>query len=113
MVKLTERNDTTEGNTPKKIKFEETEEIKQEIILKPSETKVERCLICKQYSNEVLLYNGHPNNSVDEYVALTDEKLMLFTGDESEVNQQDERPTHKVFYLFQKTIFCRLENYNM
>lgn len=58
--------------------------------------KNERCNICRQYIDDVLLYNGHPNNSVDEFVALTDEKLLLFTGNEAAIHEQDEFPTNKV-----------------
>lgn len=56
---------------------------------------IERCSTCKQYSNTVLLYNGHPNNSVEEYVALTHEKLSLYTGNE-ELDDAEEFPIHKV-----------------
>lgn len=55
----------------------------------------ERCLVCKQYSSSILLYNGHPNNSVEEYVALTHEKLSLYTGNE-ELDHKEEFPIHKV-----------------
>lgn len=78
---------------------------KENVLIKESETKTERCDICRQYLTEVSLYNGHPNNSVDEYVALTHEKLMLFTGDESDIHDLDTRPTHKVFTQ-QKQIFA-------
>lgn len=70
--------------------------IKQEVVADTPQVKSERCNICRQYTEDILLYNGHPNNSVEEYIALTDEKLMLFTGDEEELHQQDERPTNKV-----------------
>lgn len=97
MVKLLEENtNETEENIAKKLKTEDSEVTKSEIVLKPVEPKPERCLICRQYSNELLVYNGHPNNSVEEYIALTDEKLQLFTGDEANVHEHDTRPTHKV-----------------
>lgn len=82
-------NSQSEGNARKKRKLVDGNE----------GDKPERCQICRQYVSEVLSYNGHPNNSVDEYVALTDEKLMLFTGDETHINKQDERPIHKVCSL--------------
>lgn len=69
--------------------------VKEEIVMKTEEIKQERCKICRQYIDELLIYNGHPNNAVDEFIALTDEKLMLFNGDE-EIDKQDERPTNKV-----------------
>lgn len=33
---------------------------------------------------------------VEEFIALTDPKLQLFTGDEEDVNAADERPQHKI-----------------
>jgi DNA (cytosine-5)-methyltransferase 1 len=33
---------------------------------------------------------------VEEFVTLTSEKLSLFTGDEDDINQYDERPQHKI-----------------
>lgn len=77
---------------------------KEEIFIKTLDIKQERCNICRQYTDEALIYNGHPNNAVDEFIALTDEKLMLFNGNE-EIDKYDERPTNKVclncyLYLF-------------
>lgn len=72
--------------------------VKEEIVRKTEEIKQERCKICRQYIDELLIYNGHPNNAVDEFIALTDEKLMLFNGDE-EIDKQDERPTNKITYF--------------
>lgn len=101
MVEITsEKPHEDEESISKKHKSEVTDAIKEEIVIKVTQPKPERCLICKQYSNELTLYNGHPNNSVDEYVALTDEKLMLFTGEESAIHENDERPTHKVRAFF-------------
>lgn len=86
-----------EENSAKRRKsnnrVEQTENI---IISNENEPKVERCAICRQNITEISLYNGHPNNSVDEYVALTNEKLLIFTGEESNVHDLDARPTHKV-----------------
>lgn len=61
----------------------------------------ERCFICKQNINgdTIKFYNGHPNGAVDEFITLTDPKLMLFTGDESDVNDQDARPQNKITYF--------------
>lgn len=64
-----------------------------------SKIKNERCNVCKQGLDSVLLYNGHPNNSCEEFVALTDEKLSVFTGKEEEFNDQDDFPTHQVLHL--------------
>ncbi|KAF5294330.1 hypothetical protein FQR65_LT10783 [Abscondita terminalis] len=72
---------------------------------KPPQVKAERCTICKQYIDEVSLYNGHPNNSVEEFIALTDERLMLFTGNELDLHETDERPVHKVSYLNLRNVY--------
>lgn len=58
--------------------------------------KAERCLKCKQFLDSVLLYNGHPNNSNEEFIALTDEKLSLFTGKEETYEETTDLPTYKV-----------------
>lgn len=42
----------------------------------------EKCDICGQFLNdpELLYYQGHPQDAVEEYVALTDDKLVLIAG---------------------------------
>lgn len=96
----------TEDNTPKRRKTKNAQEIGKEVVLSTDATKPERCPICRQYVTEVTFYNGHPNNAVEECVALTDEKLMLFTGEENEISDLDLRPTHKVIFTnsFVRTI---------
>lgn len=90
-----------EENPSKKRKTNDAVQLKRgKSILIPNEPNSERCSICGQYITEVSLYNGHPNDSVDEYIALTNEKLMLFTGEESDINDLDLRPTHKVITMF-------------
>lgn len=86
----------------KRRRMDKTKEtvIKEEVLINESKVKAERCVICRQYLDELLFYNGHPNNSVEEFVALTDEKLTLFTGEENDVNEQDERPTNRVRNTF-------------
>ncbi|KAL3272241.1 hypothetical protein HHI36_022724 [Cryptolaemus montrouzieri] len=69
-----------------------------------AKTKQERCNICRQFVDNIILYDGHPNNSSEEYIALTSEKLSLFTGEESYVDEQDNRPTHKITYF---NIYCK------
>lgn len=93
---MTQTEDVDEFHPKKRRKTDNFEQPKEKIVLNSIEPNTERCIICRQYLTEVSLYNGHPNNSVDEYVALTDEKLMLFTGDESNIDDLDTRPTHKV-----------------
>lgn len=59
---------------------------------------MKRCDICRQQleSPDLLLFPGHPEGAVEEFIALTDQKLSLFTGDEEFVHEYDERPQHKV-----------------
>ncbi|XP_045468881.1 DNA (cytosine-5)-methyltransferase 1-like isoform X2 [Harmonia axyridis] len=92
-------------NVAKKVKSNEEvcDEVTNRVVL-PPKSKPERCIICRQFKDNITLYNGHPNNSVEEYIALTDEKLSIFTGEESNVNEQDCRPTHKVTHF---NIYCK------
>ncbi|KAK7085821.1 DNA (cytosine-5)-methyltransferase 1, partial [Halocaridina rubra] len=59
---------------------------------------IQRCDICHQHlgSPDLLLYSGHPDEAVEEFVALVDPKLSLFTGEEVDVHEMDERPQQKV-----------------
>ncbi|KAK9884556.1 hypothetical protein WA026_007398 [Henosepilachna vigintioctopunctata] len=70
----------------------------------PSKPKQDRCNICRQFIDTITIYNGHPNNSSEEYIALTHENLSLFTGDELDVNEQDNRPTHKITHF---NVYCK------
>lgn len=86
-----------EEQTTKKVRTTDVLPLDEKVIdVKKPVIKTERCSICKQYLDEVYFYNGHPNNAVDESVALTDDKLMLFTGDEEMIEQHDTRPINKV-----------------
>lgn len=42
------------------------------------------------------MYEGHPRDAEEEFIALTHPRLSLFTGDESEVNESDARPLNKL-----------------
>lgn len=44
----------------------------------------------------MFFYSGHPKDAVEEFVALTNPKLSLFTGEESMVDETDERPQNKL-----------------
>ncbi|CAG9770763.1 unnamed protein product [Ceutorhynchus assimilis] len=57
-----------------------------------SKAKSERCDQCKQNFDNIPLYNGHPDKSSEEFIALTDEKLSIFTD-------QDDFPTHKITHF--------------
>ena len=49
--------------------------------------KIERCSDCHQIldDKELRMFPGDPGEAVEEFVALTDPRLSLFTGDELEV----------------------------
>lgn len=42
----------------------------------------EKCDICGQFLNnsDIIYYQGHPQDAVEEYIALTNEKLVLASG---------------------------------
>lgn len=65
---------------------------------KNNTTISDRCLICYQYlkNPNILLYKGHPKDAIEEEIALTDPKLLLFTGEEDEINQLDKLPVNKI-----------------
>ena len=58
----------------------------------------ERCKICHQIigGDDLILFEGHLEGAVEEFIALTDPKLSLFTGEEEFVSEADERPQHKL-----------------
>lgn len=60
-----------------------------------------KCQICRQILDDpdLRLYHGHPVEAVEEFVALTDPKLSLFTGDEYTIHEHDHRPQSKVTYF--------------
>lgn len=43
---------------------------------------VEKCDICGQFLNnsDIIYYQGHPQDAVEEFIALTNEKLVLASG---------------------------------
>lgn len=96
--------ENAECNSAKKIKTEVID-IKEEIKIDSSipKLKSEKCIRCKQFLDSAPLYNGHPNNSNEEFIALTDEKLSLYTGKEENINENDEFPTHKV-----QSFYCNI-----
>lgn len=54
--------------------------------------------MCHQHLDgpDLLLFPGHPEGAVEEFIALTDPKLSLFTGEEEFINEYDERPQEKI-----------------
>nr|UOI87905.1 DNA cytosine-5-methyltransferase 1 [Sogatella furcifera] len=68
---------------------------------KVSHPQPAKCRECHQILNspDTICYGGHPNGSVEEFIALTDPKLSLFTGDENFISEQDERPQNKITHF--------------
>ena len=66
-----------------------------------------RCKECRQLLNdpELKLFPGDSEDAVEEFIALTDSRLSLFTGNEEEINEADERPQHKItnFSVYDKS----------
>lgn len=71
---------------------------------KKESLKIEKCNICKQKLEDIILYQGHPSDAVEEIVALIDPKLCIFTGDEDYIHENDIRPQNKLtnFSLYDK-----------
>lgn len=63
--------------------------------------KVEKCSICRQHlkSTDLKMYEGHPPDAQEETVALIDNRLALFTGKETEINEGDHIPLNKLTYF--------------
>jgi len=88
-------------NAEKRIKTENNKKMSD---LKAQDKKIsdvtERCQYCKQKLNkDMKLYQGHPNGAIEEQIALTDPKLCLFIGDESFIDESDERPQNKITHF--------------
>lgn len=90
-----------EPRPEKKIKLDEVEE--EPITPQPPKPRTDpiKCQICRQILNdgEIKLYQGHPNGAVEEFIALTDPRLSLFTGEEDMINESDERPQNKLTHF--------------
>ncbi|XP_014661569.1 PREDICTED: DNA (cytosine-5)-methyltransferase 1-like [Priapulus caudatus] len=87
-----------------------------EPFLKP-ETKSlpQKCKQCRQLLDDpdLNLFTGDPDDAVEEFVALTDERLSLFTGNEETISEYDERPQHKLteFSVYDKnTHLCPFDS---
>ncbi|CAB3236806.1 unnamed protein product [Arctia plantaginis] len=53
---------------------------------------MEKCHICNQFLNnsDLIYYQGHPQDAVEEYIALTNEKLVLASGDEGDIMERPQ-----------------------
>ncbi|CAI9739711.1 DNA (cytosine-5)-methyltransferase 1-like [Octopus vulgaris] len=73
-----------------------------------------KCRGCKQLLDdpELVLFHGDPPDAVEEFIALTDTKLSVFSGNDDEVSSFDERPQHKLsnFSVYDKaTHLCAFD----
>ncbi|CAG4956224.1 unnamed protein product [Colias eurytheme] len=52
----------------------------------------EKCLICGQFLNnsDIIYYQGHPQDAMEEFIALTNEKLLLVAGDEGDIMERPQ-----------------------
>ncbi|KAG6440695.1 hypothetical protein O3G_MSEX001376 [Manduca sexta] len=52
----------------------------------------EQCEICGQFLNnsDLVYYQGHPQDAVEEYIALTNDKLVLASGDEGDIMERPQ-----------------------
>lgn len=67
--------------------FKVNNEISEIKSLKDNESRsdlpdMEKCDICGQFLNnsDIIYYQGHPQDAVEEFIALTNEKLVLASG---------------------------------
>ncbi|XP_045773016.1 DNA (cytosine-5)-methyltransferase PliMCI-like [Maniola jurtina] len=69
--------------------------IEQNVNTKDQLQNLEKCTICRQYLNnsDIIYYQGHPQDAVEEFIALTNEKLILASGDDGDIM---ERPQTKI-----------------
>lgn len=57
----------------------------EDVIIKQTNNNtpdLEKCDICGQFLNnsDILFYQGHPQDAIEEFIALTNEKLVLASG---------------------------------
>lgn len=80
--------ETTIKTKEEEIQNEEVNNEKSEIMfVKDNESTsnlpdLEKCDICGQFLNnsDIIYYQGHPQDAVEEFIALTNEKLVLASG---------------------------------
>ncbi|CAH2980940.1 unnamed protein product [Chilo suppressalis] len=52
----------------------------------------EKCDICGQFLNnsDIIFYQGHPQDALEEFIALTNEKLVLASGDDGDIMERPQ-----------------------
>ncbi|GFS20276.1 DNA (cytosine-5)-methyltransferase [Elysia marginata] len=109
---LEEIDESEEGNKPKRMKIEEEvlrkekEDIVAAITPSPAKPLPQRCNECLKYMDdpELKLFPGDPDTAVEEFIALTDPRLSLFTGEEDFDAMTEDRPQHKITNF---SIYCK------
>ncbi|KAJ7334456.1 DNA (cytosine-5)-methyltransferase 1 [Desmophyllum pertusum] len=74
-----------------------------------------KCKECKQLldSPDLRLFLGSSDDAVEEFVALTDPRLSLFSGEEEQFDSYNDRPQHKItnFSIYDKnTHLCPFDS---
>ncbi|XP_060803321.1 DNA (cytosine-5)-methyltransferase PliMCI isoform X2 [Amyelois transitella] len=66
--------------------------VDENVNIKNKQPDLEKCMICGQFLNnsDIIYYQGHPQDAVEEFVALTNEKLVLSAGDEGDVMERPQ-----------------------
>ncbi|XP_068633744.1 DNA (cytosine-5)-methyltransferase 1-like isoform X2 [Battus philenor] len=66
-------------------------EEKHKILAIPT-PETEKCDICGQFLNnsDIIYFQGHPQDSVEEFIALTNEKLLLASGEDGDVMERPQ-----------------------
>ncbi|XP_077290001.1 DNA (cytosine-5)-methyltransferase 1-like [Arctopsyche grandis] len=85
VVKTVTEDSSIDINGNGKIKDLDSTDKKNSVI--STDTQIERCHLCDRNLNdpELKFFYGHPQNAVEEYIALTDENLVLASGDEGDI----------------------------
>ncbi|XP_053609291.1 DNA (cytosine-5)-methyltransferase 1-like [Plodia interpunctella] len=86
-MKEIKNNDSSEGNVIKKHTTDDNQIIKTN-----TQLNLDKCMICGQFLNnsDIIFYQGHPQNAEEEFVALTNEKLVLSAGDDGDVMERPQ-----------------------
>ena len=79
------QNQEQNGSGEEQKENGKTQNNNEVISYKKSVPDNEKCNICGQFLNnsDIIYYQGHPQDAVEEYIALTNEKLVLASGQSS------------------------------
>lgn len=115
-----EIDESENESKPKRIKIEDEVARKERegsipaIAPSPAKPLPQRCNECLKFMDdpELKLFPGDPDTAVEEFIALTDPRLSLFTGEEDFDNMTEDRPQHKItnFSIYDKnTHLCAFD----